>query len=68
MKYKYNEANKESTEYKLKLDVQESTIEGLKNEKNHSDLELKETKDLLKIYETKCGQLMENVNSVNLEF
>jgi len=41
---------------------------GLKNEKQHLMLELKETKDLQKIYEKKCGSLITEVNKVNLEF
>jgi hypothetical protein len=43
------------TELKLKLDVQQSTIDGLISEKKHQELELEETKDLLKIYETKSS-------------
>lgn len=59
---------KDVTEHKLRIDVHESTIEGLKNEKQHLGLELRETKELLKIYENKCTQLLEEVNKVNTEF
>ncbi len=43
---------------KLKIDVQQSTIDGLSSEIKHSTIELKETKDLLQIYETKCEDLI----------
>jgi len=43
-------------------------VSGLKNEKQHFSLELKETKDLLKIYETKCGELMNEINRLNVEY
>ena len=41
---------------------------GLKNEKQHLLLELKETKELQKVYEKKCGTLISEVNKINLEF
>ena len=43
-------------------------MSGLKNEKQHLSLELKETKDLFKIYETKCGELMNEINRLNVEY
>lgn len=46
---------------KLKMDVYETTCEGLKSEKKHMTLELKETKELLTIYETKTKTLMEDL-------
>lgn len=67
-KYKLQEAFKDITELKLKLDVLETVIEGLKNEKTHIVLELKETKDLQKIYENKCASLMKEINKVSVEF
>jgi hypothetical protein len=42
--------------------------EGLKNEKGHLALELRETKELQKIYEVKCGQLMSEINGINSEY
>ena len=67
-KYKLQELQKDITEQKLKIDVFESQSLGLKNEKQHLLLELKETKDLQKVYEKKCGTLIQEVNKVNLEF
>jgi len=49
---------KENTEMKLKIDVQQSSIDGLTSELKHSSLELKETRDLLVIYENKCEELI----------
>jgi len=43
---------------KLKTDVQQSTIDGLRSEIKHQSLELRETRDLLKIYEEKCELLI----------
>ncbi len=45
-KYKLQESSKDITELKLKIDVFESSLSGLKNEKQHLQLELKETKEL----------------------
>lgn len=67
-KYKLQEANKDITELKLRIDVFESQIEGLKNEKMHLQLELKETKELQKVYEKKTGELMLELNKVNVDF
>ena len=50
------------------MDVYESSVSGLKNEKQHLQLELKETKDLLKIYEAKCSELMSEINRLNSEY
>jgi len=52
------ELQKENTEMKLKIDVQESTIDGHKSEIAHLSLELRETGDLYKIYEKKCESLI----------
>ena len=46
---------------KLKIDVYQSTIAGLQSEKKHYQLELKETKELLQIYESKTKTLMEDL-------
>ena len=43
---------------KLKIDVQDSTIDGHKSEIAHLTLELRETGDLYKIYEQKCETLI----------
>lgn len=45
-RYKIQEANKDNTEMKLKLDVSSSTIAGLTSEKNHLTLEVKELREL----------------------
>lgn len=44
---------KDVTEMKLKSDVLTSTNDGLKNEKEHLVIELKETRELQKSYEEK---------------
>ena len=67
-KYKLQEAHKDITELRLKMDVFESQVNGLKNEKAHQSLELKETRELQKIYETKCNELMEEINKINVEY
>ena len=46
-RYKVQECMKDITELKLKLDVQQSTIDGLESEKKHLELELTETRELL---------------------
>lgn len=56
-RYKVQESLKAITELRLKLDVHQSTIDGLNSEKKHQMLELEETRDLLKIYEEKSASL-----------
>jgi hypothetical protein len=46
LKYKLQEQQKEITEMKLKSDVLTSTNDGLKSEKEHLTIELKETREL----------------------
>ena len=67
-KYKLQEGHKDITELRLKIDVFDSSVSGLKNEKQHLQLELKETKQLQKVYEKKCGELMTEINKINVEF
>ena len=50
-RYKIQDLQKDNTEMKLKIDVQQSRIDGLISESKHQDLELKETRELLQIYE-----------------
>lgn len=52
---------------KLKMDVYESTVNGLTSEKKHLTLELKETKELLNIYEEKTKTLMEDLQNTTGE-
>ena len=52
---------------KLKMDVFQSTNDGLISEKKHLTLELKETKELLHIYEEKTKQLMEDLQNTTGE-
>lgn len=52
---------------KLKIDVQQSTIDGLSSEIKHNVLELKETRDLLAIYEQKCEDLIRQLTEANAE-
>lgn len=56
------------TELKLRIDVLDSQLSGLRNEKQHLQLELKETKELQKIYEVKCGELMAEINKINVDY
>lgn len=53
-RHKTQESQKDNTELKLKIDVLNSTSGGLNSEKKHLELELKETKDLQKIFDNKC--------------
>ena len=66
-RYKVQDAQKENTEMKLKMDVFQSTCDGLMSEKKHLTLELKETKELLHIYEEKTKTLMEDLQNTTGE-
>ena len=66
-RYEVQDAQKENTEMKLKMDVFQSTCDGLQSEKKHLTLELKETKELLHIYEEKTKQLMEDLQNTTGE-
>jgi chromosome segregation ATPase len=59
---------KDITEMKLKSDVLTSTNDGLKNEKEHLVIELRETRDLQKSYEEKTQQLMGELETINKEY
>ncbi len=48
--YKLQEAGKDLTELKLKIDVIGQEIESHKHDKQHLELELKETKELQVVY------------------
>jgi len=52
---------------KLQIDVQASTVDGLNSEIKHLTLELKETRDLQKVYEEKCDTLIKQLTEVNSE-
>jgi len=52
---------------KLKIDVQQSTIDGLTSEGNHSQLELKETKGQLRIHQEKCEALIAELGQLKTE-
>lgn len=56
------------TEMKLKTDVLTSTNDGLSAEKEHLTVELKETRQLQKSYESKCGDLIKQLNEVQTEY
>lgn len=58
LKYQIQESQKMATEMKLKADVLISTNEGLTSEKEHLTSELKETRQLMKGYEKKVGELI----------
>lgn len=53
---------------KLKTDVLTSTNDGLTSERAHLTVELKETRDLQKSYENKCGELIVQLNEVQNEY
>lgn len=53
---------------KLKTDVLTSTNDGLSSEKQHLTVELKETRELQKSYEKKCGELIVQLNEVQKEY
>ena len=67
MRYDVQNIQKENTESKLKLDVLQSTNDGLVSEKKHLTLELKETKELLHVYEDKTKSLMEDLQNTSGE-
>ena len=52
---------------KLKIDVQQSQIDGGHSEIKHLTLELKETRNLLKVYEDKCETLIAQLTDINAE-
>ena len=56
------------TEMKLKSDVLVSTNNGLMNEKSHLTTELKETRELYRTYEAKCGDLTSELHKVTTEY
>lgn len=66
-RYKVQEAQKDNTELKLKIDVLKSTVDGLNSEKKHLQLELTETKELMNIYEKKTQSLMNELQSTTGE-
>ena len=61
LQYKTQDCQKENTEMKLKVDVLQSGFDGLKHEKKHMTLELKEKNELLHMYEEKTKTLMEDL-------
>lgn len=67
-KYKLQDMHKETTEVKLKADVLVSTNDGLKNEKDHLLIELKETRELQMAYEKRANELMLELTKVTSEF
>ena len=52
---------------KLKMDVLQSTNDGLVSEKKHLTLELTETKELMHTYEQKTKTLMEDLQNTTGE-
>jgi chromosome segregation ATPase len=59
---------KDITEMKLRSDVLTSTNDGLKNEKEHLVIEVRETRELQKSYEQKTEELMKELSAVNSEY
>jgi hypothetical protein len=53
---------------KLKSDVLVSTNDGLISEKEHMTVELKETRELMKGYESKCGSLIIELSEVTKDY
>ncbi len=56
------------TDLRLKSDVLRSTNDGLKSEKDHLTIELRETRILQKSYETKTNELMAELSTITAEF
>lgn len=52
---------------RLKAEVAKSYADGLLNEKKHLTIEMKETKELLAIYENKTKQVMTELYSTSKE-
>ena len=61
LRYDHQNVQKENTEIKLKIDVLQSANDGLQSEKKHLSLEVRETKQLLHVYEEKTKTLMEDL-------
>ena len=61
LQYKTQDCQKENTEMKLKVEVLQSGFDGLKHEKKHMTLELKEKNELLHMFEEKTKTLMEDL-------
>lgn len=68
LRYKHSEMQKEMSESKLQAEVLKSVNDSLTAEKDHLTLELKETRDLEKSYETKCGELIKQLNEVESDY
>ena len=66
-RFKVQETQKDNTELKLKIDVLNSTVNGLASEKQHLSLELGESKELLTIFENKTKELMADLLSASTE-
>ena len=66
-RYKVQDGLKDNTELKLKMDVLQSTNEGLSSEKKHLMLELNQTKELLAVFEGKTKSLMEDLQNTTGE-
>ena len=58
LRYKYSDMQKDMSEARLKAEVLKSVNDSLTAEKDHLTIELKETRDLEKSYEKKCGELI----------
>ena len=67
MRYDMQNVQKENTEMKLKVDVLQSTNDGLVSEKKHLTLEVRETKQLLHTYEEKTKTLLEDLQNTTGE-
>lgn len=64
LRFKFADTQKEMSEARLKAEVLKSVNDSLTAEKDHLAIELKETRDLEKSYERKCGELIEKLNEV----
>ena len=66
-RYRVQDGQKEITELTLKMDVVQAANDGLVSEKKHLKLELKETKELLHVYEGKNKTLLEDLQNTTAE-
>lgn len=66
--YKLQEQQKDITEMKLKTDILTTTNDSLMSEKSHLTTELKETRQLQRTYESKCSELMQQLQVITNEY
>jgi hypothetical protein len=51
----------------MKIDLNQSTIDGLNSDMKHTNLEINESRELCRVYENKCEVLLKQIADVDLE-